>query len=309
VAAPSRKKSGAAAVRQPQPQPLAQPWPPPCSSPLPPPPRPHAVHATLALVRKTRRASGSAWEAAAKKLVVHHPGAPRPPTAWVAAERAAGIVGPRAAVSGLLGEEEVAVAPVRVGGGGGPPLCHLAPRPTGFRFKDPAVSSYLNALFRSLPVARRDASLPPVELSRWDLFHAHLFWAPAAANAAKQLRSQQRCPGHFGLLFHCYEYPAASPGFEHDLGWCQAGSPLHYDPAAADMRNIVMVGGSVASLGCAPGGALGQGLVWPELREVRTLVEDDLGVWAGVDVTFLEEGRARDSVLAFWVGGGEGKAM
>ena len=46
--------------------------------------------------------------------MVTHRGAPRPPRAWLAAERAAASVGPRAAVAGLLSEEEVAVAPFRV---------------------------------------------------------------------------------------------------------------------------------------------------------------------------------------------------
>ena len=353
----------------PAPLPLPRPPPPPpppnWPSPLhahPLPSRRDAAHATLALVRGARRASGSAWEAAARPLVVTHRGAPRPPRAWLAAERAAASVGPRAAMAGLLSEEEVAVAPIRVvlagegraapaaavpapgvgvGAGVAPPspspsppptptpapsFCHLAPHPTGRRFADPAVAAYLDALFACIPLLRREAGLPAVELSRWDLFHAHLFWAAAAApaNARKHGRhppsrasssSSSPSPGHFGLLFHCFEYPARSPGaFDLDLGHCQAGSPLAWTAQAGDWRNVVMVGGRLASLGCEPGGALGAGLLWPALAGVRTVVEADLG-WAGLDVTWFgdgggggdgEGGGGGDRVLAYWVGGGGG---
>ena len=271
--------------------------------------------------------------------MIDHPGAPAPPPAWLAAERAASVVGPQAAVAGLLGQEEVAVAPVRVGGAAAhpptlpppPPVCHLAPRPTGVRFADPAVDAYLRSLFTALPGLRRAAGLPPVALNRWDLFHAHLFWAASAAPAASAKAAAAAArrggsrrgggggaatPGHLGLLFHCAEYPARSPpAFDVDLGWCQRGSPLAWDAASADARNVVALGGRVATLACAPGGALGVGLIWPALREVRTLVEADLGAWARLDITFLgggvEEvgaggGGQTAQVVAFWVGGGGG---
>lgn len=43
-----------------------------------------------------------------------------------------------------------------------------------------------------------------------------------------------------GLLFHAREYPAQNNGtFPYNLGFCQAGTPLAFDGAAMDHRNIL----------------------------------------------------------------------
>lgn len=61
-------------------------------------------------------------------------------------------------------------------------------------------------------------------MSRFDLFHGHLFLT--------------RSPPHgLGILFHAAEYPAIGPDFKVDLGFCQLDSPLAFDVEAFDRRN------------------------------------------------------------------------
>ena len=64
-----------------------------------------------------------------------------------------------------------------------------------------------------------------IDLNRFDLFHAHLF----------------RPHGHpgLGLLFHAAEYPARSPDFAVNLGYCQTNSTLAYTDVRMDRRNII----------------------------------------------------------------------
>ena len=64
-----------------------------------------------------------------------------------------------------------------------------------------------------------------VALSRFDLFHAHVF----------------QPHGHqgLGLLFHAAEYPAYSPEFDVHLGYCQTNSTVAYEEVRMDQRNII----------------------------------------------------------------------
>lgn len=64
-----------------------------------------------------------------------------------------------------------------------------------------------------------------VNLSRWDLFHAHAF------------RSWR--DGKLGLLFHAKEYPQECEAFPYNLGFCQRGSSLKYDTPGMDFRNLL----------------------------------------------------------------------
>ncbi len=64
-----------------------------------------------------------------------------------------------------------------------------------------------------------------VNLSRWDLFHAHAF------------RSWR--DGKLGLLFHAKEYPQACEDFPYNLGFCQRSSSLKYDTRGMDFRNLL----------------------------------------------------------------------
>jgi len=120
-----------------------------------------------------------------------------------------------------------------------------------------------------------------VTLSRFDLHHAHLF------SAHKGLG--------LGLLFHAMEYPAYDPGeWPVDLGFCQCGSPLAFDAAGMDWRNLLYFGGRSAAVDCRPGGQLHESLLMDGLREARTVLEADFGVPLA-DIYYLHELRSSKS--------------
>ena len=75
-----------------------------------------------------------------------------------------------------------------------------------------------------------------VNLSRWDLFHAHAF------------RSWR--DGKLGLLFHAKEYPQECEAFPYNLGFCQRGSSLEYETRGMDFRNLLLY--EVHDAGCPP---------------------------------------------------------
>jgi hypothetical protein len=65
-----------------------------------------------------------------------------------------------------------------------------------------------------------------VHLNQYDLFHGHLF-------SDHQLQRP-------GILFHAKEYPAFHPEhFPVNLGYCQAGSTVHFSEHGMDFRNIL----------------------------------------------------------------------
>lgn len=75
------------------------------------------------------------------------------------------------------------------------------------RVREPAVERFVRALFREV------AGLCGAEMSRFDLFHAHLFLG--------------RGCGRIGFLFHAKEYPAYEGQlFPYRLGYCQEGSSV-----------------------------------------------------------------------------------
>jgi len=73
------------------------------------------------------------------------------------------------------------------------------------------------------------SSAPPSHrLSRFDLFHAHVF-----ADADTET---------VGLLFHASEYPAFDPeAFPHHLGYCQTDSTCAFDERKHSRRNVLWV--------------------------------------------------------------------
>ena len=206
-----------------------------------------------------------------------------------------------------------------------PPLsfCSLAPAPAGRRFARRDLRAYLSGLFGSIPAARRRDGLPPVALSRFDLFHVHFFLAgleplllPVEEEEEREDKNEKdrrrkkknkNFISTLGLLFHAAEYPAPGPvEFPHALGWCQRGSDLRWSERAAEWRTLVAARGGLASVRLSSAAAaasseegakkraaaavVADALVWPELREVHTLLESDLGIWLGDGVLCVDGG-------------------
>lgn len=102
--------------------------------------------------------------------------------------------------------------------------CSIAGARWGRRFASRPINRFLASLFEELPEALAGAGLQKVDLSRFDLHHAHVF----ATNDA------------LGLLFHACEYPAyCDQHFPVNLGFCQAGSTVAYAIERMRWRNIV----------------------------------------------------------------------
>lgn len=179
---------------------------------------------------------------------------PPPPREWAALERdaAAGRLARHVAPRAYPIPHTVATAAYR---------CRLAGAPAGWRFRSRRVNRYLAELFQALPGAYAAAGLPEIQLSRFCLHHAHLFTGA----------------GGLGILFHSREYVVGGPLAPGALGYCQADTPLGYDPLAMAWRNAVAVGGAAAALDARPDGPLGPALVMGGLEEVCTVDEADLG--------------------------------
>mmetsp|Transcript_108651 Transcript_108651/g.307131 ORF Transcript_108651/g.307131 Transcript_108651/m.307131 type:complete len:277 (-) Transcript_108651:45-875(-) len=95
------------------------------------------------------------------------------------------------------------------------------------RVADGQLEDALVQLVRGIPEAARAAGAE-VALSRFDLFHGHLF---------------RRSGGRgLGLLLHASEYPAKdAESFPVELGFCQQGSTLQYDGRQMQKRNILVL--------------------------------------------------------------------
>ncbi|CAI7908501.1 unnamed protein product, partial [Closterium sp. NIES-53] len=130
--------------------------------------------------------------------------------------------------------------------------CQLTSSPTCYQFKDNDINLFFALLFHviaafssltiasspscssssspsaspsSSPPTSPPSSPPAIHLSRFDLFHCHLFATHAS--------------GRLGALFHAKEYPAfCTDSFPVNLGFCQSGSPVPYD-ASMSFRNIL----------------------------------------------------------------------
>jgi hypothetical protein len=203
-----------------------------------------------------------------------------PPRAWLELEAAVAAAPPgraRAALRAALAPRARRLPPLPARGE--PRCCSLAGAPRGRRFAARPLNALLAALFARVPPGAQAAGLPPIALSRFDLHHAHLFLADP-----EEEEGEEGCGGgrhrhrRLGLLFHAKEYPRAdADAFPADLGRCQRGSPLAYDAAAMDWRNVVYFAGALAALDLGPGGPLHALLLMDGLREARTVLESDFG--------------------------------
>ena len=97
-----------------------------------------------------------------------------------------------------------------------------SPAPAGRRFARRDLRAYVSGLFHSIPEARRKDRLPPVSLTRFDLFHVHFFLAglepllllEGKENRRREKRKEKKLSSasvSLGLLFHAAEYPALCP--------------------------------------------------------------------------------------------------
>ncbi|KAK6911588.1 hypothetical protein RJ641_023681 [Dillenia turbinata] len=166
--------------------------------------------------------------------------------------------------------------------------CQLTRTPYGRCFISEDLNAYLEFLFGTI-VARGPSVGLNVSLSRYDLFHGHLF---IATNSCR-----------VGILFHAKEYPAYEKEiFPYDMGFCQTGSNVEYDDSM-NLRNILWLAPLPGTSGkdwVAPGvlvvlDANPEGIVYSDLipeyvRFARTMYEDDFGDVV-VDVNYLNVGK------------------
>ncbi|XP_021816947.1 uncharacterized protein LOC110759218 isoform X1 [Prunus avium] len=174
--------------------------------------------------------------------------------------------------------------------------CELTRTPYGRRFISEELNSYLEFLFE-LILARGPAVGLNVSLSRYDLFHGHLFLAIDT--------------GRLGILFHAKEYPAYDKEvFPYNMGYCQVGSNVRYDDSM-NLRNILWLAplpsnstkawvapGVLVALDAHPEGIIYRDLIPEYVNFARTIYEDDLGEVA-VDVNYLDVGNAKSKFQLF----------
>ncbi|RDY05131.1 ATP-dependent Clp protease proteolytic subunit-related protein 3, chloroplastic [Mucuna pruriens] len=165
--------------------------------------------------------------------------------------------------------------------------CQLTRTPYGRRFICEELNLYLQFLFE-LIVDRGPSVGLDVTLSRFDLFHGHLFLALDS--------------GRLGILFHAKEYPAYDKQvFPYNMGFCQRGSNVTYDDSM-NLRNILWLAplpgdsdeswvapGVLVVLDARPDGIIYRDLIPDYVQFARTIYEDDLGDVA-VDVNYLNVG-------------------
>lgn len=163
--------------------------------------------------------------------------------------------------------------------------CQLTRTPYGRQFISEELNSYLGFLFK-LILARGHTVGLNVSLSRYDLFHGHLFLALDN--------------GRLGILFHAKEYPAYDKEiFPYNMGYCQIGSNVTYDDSM-NLRNILWLAplpsnsakgweapGVLVVLDARPDGIIYRDLIPEYVNFARTIYEDDLGEVA-VDVNYLD---------------------
>jgi hypothetical protein len=103
--------------------------------------------------------------------------------------------------------------------------CHLADGRVLYALADGDTDARLQRAFR-----KACALVPGVELSRFNLFHAHVV-LPAAASAADARVDR------LVYLFHAFEYPA---DVGQSLGFCQRGSTLSVRHPNFRRRNLLL---------------------------------------------------------------------
>ncbi|KAL9233312.1 hypothetical protein vseg_008330 [Gypsophila vaccaria] len=167
--------------------------------------------------------------------------------------------------------------------------CELTRTPYGRHFIHEELNAYMRFLFE-LIVSRGPSVGLNVSLSRYDLFHGHLFLAKET--------------GRLGILFHAKEYPAYDKhDFPFNTGYCQKGTNVVYDEEM-NFRNILWLApmpsssskdwvapGVLVVLDAHPDGIIYRDLIPDYVQIARTLYEDDFGT-VPVDVNYLNVGGA-----------------
>ncbi|VAH26607.1 unnamed protein product [Triticum turgidum subsp. durum] len=179
--------------------------------------------------------------------------------------------------------------------------CHLTRTPYGRRFADEDINSYFAFLFE-LIAARGPSVGLNVSLTRYDLFHGHLFLASGTGRLGI-LQMVFKIPLEISCTpldwFHAKEYPAFDKKlFPYNLGYCQAESDVPYDDSM-NLRNILWLAplpssdnkvwlapGVLVVLDAHPDGIIYQDMIRDYVQIVRTIYEDDFGELA-VDVNYL----------------------
>eukprot|EP00850_Spirogloea_muscicola_P024997 SM001933S04892 [mRNA] locus=s1933:313:1859:- [translate_table: standard] len=152
--------------------------------------------------------------------------------------------------------------------------CQLASFRAARRLRDKDCNVYLALLFHAVAMLMAAAGLL-LSLSRFDLFHGHLF---VTDSGGKGPRNGPCC--RLGILFHAMEYPAFCPNtFPINLGYCQHGSTLEIG-RSFDFRNILWLAPAaphcaavLVALDASHGTPVYDGLVGEDLGLVRTIFE------------------------------------
>ncbi|WJX80092.1 hypothetical protein P8452_63134 [Trifolium repens] len=174
--------------------------------------------------------------------------------------------------------------------------CQLTRTPYGRRFISEELNMYIQFLFE-LIVDRGPSVGFDVALSRFDLFHGHLFLSKDS--------------GRLGILFHAREYPAYDKQlFPYNMGFCQRGSNVTYDDSM-NLRNILWLAplpdkstkswvapGVLVVLDARPDGIIYKDLIPDYVQIARTIYEDILGEVA-VDVNILNVGSRNQNYQIF----------
>ncbi|PKA58435.1 hypothetical protein AXF42_Ash013941 [Apostasia shenzhenica] len=166
--------------------------------------------------------------------------------------------------------------------------CQLTRTPNGYRFSNKGLNCYMEFLFELIEERAPSVGIN-VSLSRYDLFHGHLFLAGES--------------GRLGILFHAREYPAYEKNFPYNLGYCQSGSNVIYDDSMS-LRNILwlaplpsnatkawLASGTLVVLDAHPGGIVYKNLVPDYVKFARTIYEDDFGEVV-LDVNYINVANA-----------------
>ncbi|KAI8548079.1 hypothetical protein RHMOL_Rhmol07G0244600 [Rhododendron molle] len=174
--------------------------------------------------------------------------------------------------------------------------CELTRTPYGRRFINEELNAYLIFLFEV--VAARGPSIGlNVSLTRFDLFHGHMFLATNS--------------GRLGILFHAKEYPMYDKeAFPYNTGYCQIGTNVIYDDSM-NLRNILWLApmpsnstkawstaGVLVVLDARPGGIIYRDLIPEYVNYARTIYEEDLGEVVA-DVNYLNIGGAAPDYQIF----------
>ncbi|CAA7024720.1 unnamed protein product [Microthlaspi erraticum] len=174
--------------------------------------------------------------------------------------------------------------------------CQLTRTPYGRHFIAEEANSYFEFLFHLIESRGPSVGLN-VSLTRYDLFHGHLFLASDS--------------GRLGILFHAKEYPAFDKKlFPYNMGYCQRGSDVKYGDEM-NLRNILWLAplpsksapgwlapGVLVVLDAHPDGMIYRDLIPNYVKFVRTIYEDDLGATA-VDVNYLNVGAEEPDYQLF----------